>query len=212
MKLEKVKKNFLAEEEAEMQEVSIDQIDNELPDEPEEPPAPPTITEKPITTTLSAANRIYEDSVPFEVRDRISSQVNEASKAVSDVTDNVTRQASAGVRDLLGIKQTEDTNQQVQEEGVQQGGGIIPAAISPIGGLPQMSPVTINVINGGSDSGPAPVNQNGGKKQASQDGGDIFNFKGGFSKQPEGGDGELEVVMENKKVVMENKRVVATVK
>ena len=180
------------EEEAEMQEVSIDQIDNELPDEPEEPPAPPTITEKPITTTLSAANRIYEDSVPFEVRDRISSQVNEASKAVSDVTDNVTRQASAGVRDLLGIKQTEDTNPQVPEEGGQQGGGIIPAAISPIGGLPQMSPVTINVINGGSDGGSASVNQNGGKKQLSQDGGDIFNFKGGFSKQQDGGDRELE--------------------
>ena len=55
-----------------------------------------------------------------------------------------------------------------------------------------MSPVTINVINGGSDGGSASVNQNGGKKQLSQDGGDIFNFKGGFSKQQDGGDRELE--------------------
>ena len=101
---------------------------------------------------------------------------------MSDVTDNLTRQASAGVRVLLGIKQTDDTNTQVPD-GVQQGGGMIPAAISPIGGLPQMSPVTINVINGGSDNGSAPVNQNGGKKPPSQDRGDIFNFKGGFSKQ-----------------------------
>ena len=61
-----------------------------------------------------------------------------------------------------------------------------------------MSPVTINVINGGSDGGLAPVNQNGGKKQPSQDGSDIFQFKGGFSKQDsgdqvqDGGDEEQE--------------------
>ena len=172
---------------------------------------PPTISEKPITAALTAANRAYEDNVSFNVRDRISSQVSDATRAVSDATNDFTRRASEGIQELLGV----DTAPAVEEpQQIQQGGGIIPTTMPQMGGLQPMSPVTINVINGGSDNAPAPVNQNGGKKRSTQDGGDIFNFKGGFSKQDggseeqyggdeeqEGGDEEQEGGSSNSKVI-----------
>jgi DNA-directed RNA polymerase II subunit RPB2 len=193
-------------EETEMEEISIDKIESEmLPEvDPNQPPPAPTISEKPITSALTAANRAYEDNVSFDVRDRISSQVGEATMAVSDATNDFTRRASEGIQELLGV----DTTPAVEEpQKIQQGGGIIPTMI------PQMSPVTINVINGGSDSGQSPVNQGGGKKQSSQDGG-IFKFKGGFSQQgggseeqydgggeQDGGDEEQEGGSSNSKVI-----------
>ena len=138
-----------AAEETEMEEISIE---SEML-----PPPAPTISEKPITAALTAANRAYEDNVPFNVRDRISSQVGDATKVVSDATNVFTRRASEGIQELLGI----DTTPAVEE----------PLQIQPTG-LPQMSPVTINVIN----NGPTPPEKTEGERN-------LFQLKKGVAAE-----------------------------
>jgi len=177
------------EDDEDMEEISLDKIQDEILPEVEE--KPPTMTDKPITTTLNAVSDAYEKNVSFDVRDNINTQMQSAQEAVSSATDNIAKTASAGVQNLLGIN-TEAPQEEEQQPQPQQGGGegvgILPVAANmpPVmGGLPPMSPVTINVINGGNDIGSAPVNQGGGKKQS---GGDIFKFKGGFSL--DGGEGQ----------------------
>ena len=98
---------------------------------PEVEEKPPTMTDKPITTTLNAVSDAYEKNVSFDVRDNINTQIQSAQERVSSATDNIAKTASAGVQNLLGIN-TEGPEEEEQKPQPQQGGGegvgILPVA------------------------------------------------------------------------------------
>ena len=164
-----------------MEEISIDKIENEiLPEIGNDANNKVAFIEKPLTSTLNAANRAYEDNISLNVRDRISSQVGDATKTVSSVTENLTRRASNGIQELLGINTNSKDEQQVNQ--LQQGDGMIPLPnmMNPNVGIPQM---TINVINERPDNISPPANLSSGKMKSAQDNDGIFNFKNGFSRE-----------------------------
>tara|TARA_Y100001935_G_C17249812_1_gene480375 strand:- start:30 stop:1274 length:1245 start_codon:yes stop_codon:yes gene_type:complete len=163
------------EEPSEMEEISMDKIEQELL--PETQSVAPTFTEKPITSVLESATKAYKDNVSFDMRDRVESQVNDARKAINETASNVTQRATEGIQNLLGIntEQEPESNEIIQQEQeqppeqqpVQKGGSNMP-----------MPNVTINVINSGNDKSPC-VNQ--ADRNNKHTANNLFQFKSNFT-------------------------------
>jgi len=173
------------EDPSEMEEISMDKIEQELL--PETQPVAPTFTEKPITSVLESATKAYEDNVSFDVRDRVATQVGDANKAINETARNISKQATEGIQNLLGINteqqpESSEINQQEQQPEQQQPGQ---QPVQQGGSNMAMPNVTINVINGGNDKSPS-VNKAGGNNK--QPATDLFQFKSDFTNNNENTD------------------------